>query len=157
MVAPESDVLALVKAVGSPALLAPGVANLGISSAWLAERAANAARTVGSLGEPNDAKQQEFFRSSFTDLSLIGTLLPRIVGTSWTDDPVWVRVKIKFTDGMTWTAETRSQPSFMLPWTVQRNGESFTTFNADIPRAVATLLPKGAVNQERVGELGWMA
>jgi len=146
----QSEVSALVKALGSPALLKPELANLGISSAWLAERAANAARTVGSLGEPNDARQQEFFRKSFTDISMIGTLLPRIVGTSWTDDPVWVRVKIQFADKKSWTAESRNQASFMLPWTVQRNGESFKTFNADIPRAVATLLPKGTVNQERI-------
>lgn len=149
-----SEVSALVKAVGSPALLKPELANLGISSAWLAERAANAARTVGSLGEPNDTRQQEFFRRSFTDITMIGTMLPRIVGTSWTDDPVWVRVKIQFADGKTWTAETRNQASFMLPWTVQRNGESFKTFNADIPRAVATLLPKGAVNREGIAGAG---
>ena len=151
---PTSNVMALVTAVASPALLKPELSNLGISSAWLAERAPNAARTVGSLGEPNDVRQQEFFRRSFTDLNLIGTLLPRIMGASWTDDPIWVRVKIQFADGRTWTAETRNQPSFMLPWTVQRDGESFQTFNADISRAVATLLPKGAVNRERLAGVG---
>ena len=149
-----NEVMALVTAVASPALLKPELSNLGISSAWLSERAPNAARTVGSLGEPNDARRQEFFRRSFTDLKLIGTLLPRIVGTSWTDDPVWVRVKIKFSDGKTWTAETRNQPSFMLPWTVQRDGESFQTFNADISRAIAILLPKGVVNRERLAGAG---
>lgn len=149
-----NEVMALVTAVASPALLKPELSNLGISSACLADHAPNAARTVGSLGEPNDARQQEFFRRSFTDLNLIGTLLPRIVGTSWTDDPVWVRVKIKFADGKTWTAETRNQPSFMLPWTVQRDGESLQTFNADISRAVAILLPKGVVNRERLAGAG---
>ena len=137
-------------AVASPALLKPELSNLGISSAWLAEHAPNAARTVGSLGKPNDARQQEFFRRSFTDLNLIGTLLPRIVGTSWTDDPVWVRDQNQIRSGKTWTAETRNQPSFMLPWTVQRGGESLQTFNADISRAVAILLPKGVVNRERL-------
>jgi hypothetical protein len=149
-----NEVMALVTAVASPALLKPELSNLGISSAWLAERAPNAARTVGSLGEPNGARQQQFFQRSFTDLNLIGTLLPRIVGTSWTDDPVWVRVKIKFADGKIWTAETRNQPSFMLSWTVQRDGESFQTFNADISRAIAMLLPKGVVNRERLAGAG---
>lgn len=149
-----SDVSALVKAVGAPVLLQPQLANLGISSAWLRQRAADAAKTVGSLGEPNDARQQEFFRKSFTDVNVIGALLPRVVGTSWTDDPVWVRIKIQFGDGKTWTAETRNQASFMLPWTVQRDGESFKTFNADIPKAVATLLPKGSMNRERLAGAG---
>lgn len=95
VVAP-SEVSALAEALRAPALLDPELANLGISSAWLAERAANTAKTVGSLGEPNDARQQEFFRRSFTDVTLIEKLLPRILGASWTDDPVWVRVKIQF-------------------------------------------------------------
>jgi hypothetical protein len=149
-----NEVMALVKAVASPALLKPELSNLGISSAWLAERAPNAAKAVGSLGELNDARQREFFQSSFTDLNQIGTLLPSIVRTSWTDDPVWVRVKIKFADGKTWTAETRNQPPFMLPWTVQRVGESFQTFNADISRAIVILLPKGVVNRERLAGAG---
>jgi hypothetical protein len=124
-IVPIDKVMALLSAVASPARLKPELSNLGISSAWLAGHAPNAARNAGSLGEPNDARQQEFFRRSVTDLDLIEKLLPRILGTSWTDDPVSVRVKIKFTDGMTWTAETRSQPSFMLPWTIQRDGRSF--------------------------------
>jgi hypothetical protein len=42
----------------------------------------------------------------------------------------------------------------MLPWIVQRNDESFKSFNADISRAVAMLLPMGTVNRERIAGAG---
>jgi len=39
---------------------------------------------------------------------------------------------------------------FMLPWDVTRNGNSITTYNANISRALAALMPPETMNQEYV-------
>ena len=144
------DVMALVRALTAPNINAPLLANLGITPAWLAEQSEDAAKHFGNLGEPNDDRQQAFLRKSFTNLVLIGTTIPHVVGSSWTDDAVWVHVVVRFIDGRTIQAETTNQPTFMLPWTLERDGKKTRTFNADISRAVSKLLPDGSVNKERL-------
>lgn len=146
----EKDVLNLVRALTAPPLNAPTLSNLGISQRWLEEQAADAAQHFGNLGEPNDERQQAFLRKSFTDLDLIGKTIPRVVRSSWTDDPVWVHVVVRFANGRTIQAETTNQPPFMLPWTCEADGKKVPTFNADISRSAAKLLPDGAVNKERL-------
>jgi hypothetical protein len=146
----SQSVVALLTALQAPVIGSPELSNLGISHAWLASRSEDAAKRVGNLGEPNDAQQRRFFEKSFTDLALINRLLPQIVGASWTDDPVWVHVSIEFASGDHWTAETTSQPAFMLPWTCKGRGTTIRSFNADVSRAVAALLPKGAINRSRL-------
>lgn len=150
------DVLALVRALNAPPLNAPSLSNLGIDEAWLEKHAVDAAKHFGNLGEPNDERQQAFLRKSFTDLALIGRTIPRVVGSSWTDDPVWVHILVRFANGRTIQAETRNQPPFMLPWILQADGKKARTFNADISRAVAKLLPDGSVNKERLQGRGLM-
>lgn len=38
----------------------------------------------------------------------------------------------------------------MLPWKVKRNGEELVTYNADISRAIAALMPKESTNRSRI-------
>ena len=150
------DVLDLVRALTAPPINTPSLSNLGINQSWLEEQAGEAAKHFGSLGEPNDQRQQAFLRESFTDLALIRKAIPRAVRSSWTDDPVWVHVIVRFVNGKTIEAETRNQPAFMLPWTCERDGNKIQTFNADISRSVAKLLPDGAVNKGRLQGAGLM-
>jgi hypothetical protein len=150
----QDSVVQLVRALHAPALRTPELENLGITSAWLTQYASVEAKRAGTLGEPNDERQQDFFRKSFTDLALVKSLLPRIVGSSWTDDPVWVHVSVKFANGDVWAAETMNQPAFMLPWACKVAGRTTRTYNADISRAVATLLPAGTVNRDRLAGTG---
>lgn len=152
----ERDVLELVRALDAPVMSAPSLSNLGISQGWLNEQAVEAAKHFGNLGEQNDERQQEFLRKSFTDLALIGKTIPRVVKSNWTDDPVWVHVIVRYSDGKTIQAETKNQPAFMLPWTCKRDGRIIRTFNADISRAVAKLLPDNSVNQQRLQGAGLM-
>jgi len=44
----------------------------------------------------------------------------------------------------------------MLPWVLEENGKKVRTFNADISRAVAKLLPDASVNKERLQGAGLM-
>jgi len=153
---PEQDVLDLVRALTAPIINAPSLSNLGINQGWLEERAGEAAKHFGNLGEPNDERQQAFLRESFTDIALIGKAIPRVVRSSWTDDPVWVHVVVRFVNGKTIEADTRNQPAFMLPWTCQTDSHKVQTFNADISRSVAKLLPVCSVNKERLQGAGLM-
>lgn len=152
----RDDVMALVRALTAPVMSSPSMSNLGITRAWLAAHAAAAAKHFGELGEPNDERQQEFLRRSFTDLALIRRVLPHVVGASWTDDPAWVHVVVRFAGGRTVSAETMNQAAFMLPWTSKADGRQTCTYNADISRAVAKLLPEGAVNKDRLQGRGLM-
>ena len=144
------EVMALVRALSAPTMSSPSLSNLGITPAWLADHAGDAAKHFGTLGEPNDRGQQEFFRKSFTDLALSQRIIPNVVRASWTDDAVWVHIVLRFKNGTTISAESENQPAFMLPWTCQANGKTTRTYNADISRAIANLLPIGAVNRERL-------
>lgn len=144
------QVAALVRALSAPTMSSPSLSNLGITPAWLADHAGDAAKHFGTLGEPNDRRQQEFFRKSFTDLALIQRIIPNVVSANWTDDSVWVHAVLRFKNGKTISAESENQPAFMLPWTCRAKGITIRTYNADISRAVAGLLPEGAVNRERL-------
>jgi len=150
------DVLALVRALTAPVMGSPSLSNLGITRAWLTQNASDAAKHFGALGQPNDERQQEFLRTSFTDLALIGRALPRVVSANWTDDGVWVHVVVRFSSGKTVSAETTHKPAFMLPWTSRVDGKQTRTYNADISRAVEKLLPEGAVNKDRLQGRGLM-
>jgi hypothetical protein len=150
------DVMALVRALQAPVIESPSLTNLGITPAWLANHAGDAAKRFGNLGEPNDEEQQEFPRRSFTDLTLIRRIIPDVIDNNWTDDGVWVHVVVRFTDGKTLAADTTNQLAYMLPWTCFLNGKSARTFNASISRAVAQLLPDGSINKGRLQGSGLM-
>jgi hypothetical protein len=145
-----NDVLALVRALVAPVIGSPTLSNLGITPAWLAAHADDVAEHFGTLGETNDENQQQFIRNSFTDMDLIRRIIPRVFGATWTDDFAVVQVSIRFSNGRTLSAEAASQRAFMLPWSYESNGKKTRTYNADISRAVAELLPDGTVNRERL-------
>jgi len=48
------EVMALVRALSAPTMSSPSLSNLGITPAWLADHAGDAAKHFGTLGEPND-------------------------------------------------------------------------------------------------------
>lgn len=150
----QDSVRRLVQALHAPALRTPDLENLGITSAWLEQYADKAAKGTGTLGEMNDERQQAFFRRSFTDLNLVKKLLPQIIGSTWTDDGVWVHVTVKFASGETWTAETQALTPFTLPWSCKVAGRTMRTYNAEISRTVAALMPEGTVERYRISGEG---
>jgi hypothetical protein len=141
----ESAVEALIRALQSPTLTAPEVKNLGITPSWLSEEA---------LKDVSDDKQRAFFQRSTTDISLVQKLLPGIVAERWTDDGAWVHLSIEFSDGTHCEAETTALPPFMLPWVTRVSGHTTRTYNADISRSVADLLPSGTLNKNRLAGVG---
>lgn len=126
------------------------LANLGISPAWQSHFAKEQVKYIGSIGELSTERQKAYAEKVFSDRTLLNRLLPRILGTHWIDDPAWVQVKIVFNNGNIWTAQTDHQPGFMLPWSCHRSGIAFQTYNANLSRAIAALLPEKAVNRNRL-------
>src|ERR1043166_4294987 len=66
--------------------------------------------------------------------------LDRYFDARWTDDSPRVSVTVTFHDGSVVRLESDNQPALMLPWKV---GDT-ETWNPEIPRAIAGLLPDDA-------------
>ncbi len=81
------------------------------------------------------------------DLNLIANVLPGLFGYDITDILLFCKVEIVFDHGSKLSAESYSYYPFMLPWSMK--GERFT-YNADISRAVAALLPAESVNKSKL-------
>jgi hypothetical protein len=71
------------------------------------------------------------------------------------DDYPSVEVVVTFEDGSSVEANSHLWYEFMLPWKLSRNHE--TSYNADISRALAALMPKKATNRERLAGQGFDA
>jgi hypothetical protein len=71
-------------------------------------------------------------------------------GMRHTDDYPYVAITITEADGRRIYITSRSQRDYMIPWIVGENGTTRTSYNVDISRAVAALLPKTDPNYERL-------
>ena len=147
------QIKALVASVQAPTIPAPKAGNLGIDSAWLLKNV----REVPTQGESARfysaaANQQALYERNYSDLGVIGQILPSLLRFLRFDDHPSVKVTIQFADGHSWVAMSESYYPFMLPWIVSQQGRQRTTYNADISRAVAVLMPLETPNRERLTE-----
>jgi len=134
---------ALLSSLSSPPLPTPTLSNLGVTSDWLEQNAAD----FPQEGAPN---QKALFRQNFTDTKSVDHLLPfAFQFTRWDDYPQ-LTVTVAFTSGRRWSCSSDSYYPFMLPWKVNLNGREQTTYNADISRALAALMPIGSLNRNRL-------
>jgi hypothetical protein len=142
-------VQALVAAVDAPRVAKPNAANLGITTEWLNAQVNSLKPRAFSQASKTTPGQLALFKEKFTDLDTVSTVVPNLWRYTSFDDYPGARVVIEYDDGLKVTASTHSYYVFMIPWQVDRqDGE---TYNADISRAVAALLPKNSVNKERLG------
>lgn len=135
---------ALIASLTSTIQAAPTPSNLGITQNWLERNV-----QIPQEGAPN---QQELFRESFTDPKAITELLPFAFNFVKFDDHPQLTITVTLKDGRRWVCSSDSYYPFMLPWKVNRGGEGETTYNADISRALAALMPDGSVNLNRLGD-----
>jgi hypothetical protein len=145
----------LLSAIDAPGVTEPNLANLRITQEWLDANAGKAieeyAAAYFSLASPN---QQALYFSSFKDQKFIENLLPRMFNSWHTDDYPKVDIEITETDGRVIKVSSKAQPLFMLPWVISRGEGELKTYNADIARAVANLMPKKFTNKERLSGVG---
>lgn len=137
----------LVEALGAPRLTRPARDNLGLTSDWLKANARRVLSERDSAFSDEAENLQQLQIGAFSDIAAIDRLLPWIFDSFHTDDYPGVRVRITFADGGKVSAESRGQGPYLLPWTLTPGGK---TYDARIARAVAALLPAGAVNRERM-------
>jgi len=134
----------LIASLTSRVQAAPTPNNLGITQNWLA-------RNV-QIPPEGASNQQALFRKSFNDSKVIAELLPFAFEFAKFDDYPQLTVTVVLNDGSRWVCSSNSYYPFMLPWKVNRGSEEKTTYNADISRALAFLMPMGSVNRNRLND-----
>jgi hypothetical protein len=144
------QVQSLVDALSAPPLTRMDMTNLGITHEWLASKVesqwppASYWPPARAWATETTVSQEKLFYKSFTDLNLVANILPYIGLSIKLDYSVFCKVELVFDDGSKLSAESYSYDVFMLPWSMK--GRRFT-YNADISRAVAALLPAHSANK----------
>jgi hypothetical protein len=146
-----ASVDALVEAVQQPLIPKPSLESLGLTKAWLQEQVSGIPmESSWSKLKGGTPRQRELFENSFADPDFVSKVLPSLFSFSRTDDYPSVEVTVSRDDGSNITISSLSQYSFMLPWSVSTNGNTFSTFNSRISAAVAALMPSKSTNRERI-------
>jgi hypothetical protein len=145
----------LARALSAPPVEALDTASLGIDRAWLERnaRAALAAAYQSPMGEPV-AEQLALFVRLFTDPAVVGQSVERALGGGGIDDYPEIEVEVRWTDGRSTVVRSSSNRLFMVPLRVETGGEGFGTYDAEIARAIAELLPAQFANRERLAGEG---
>lgn len=151
----DHKVEALLQAVAAKEISRYNAANLGITQEWLDANAVEGINDYAngyiSAAAPN---QKELYLSTFRNLQLIESKLPIILHGGWTDDYPTFIAEIYETNGERTVVSSNAQPTFMLPWKIERKGKASETYNRDISRALVNLLPKKFANRDRLSGEG---
>ena len=134
----------LFNSLSSETLPAPTPSNLGITDTWLKQNVPTPLEGA--------ANQKALFQETFTDSKTVADLLPFAFKFAKWDDYPQLTVTIALKDGGQWICSSNSYYPFMLPWKVNRGGNEGTTYNADISRAIAALMPEGSLNRNRLSD-----
>jgi hypothetical protein len=140
----------LLRALQQPSILQPDLENLGLTLDWLDSNATDGPPTNQGPFTSVAPNLRALYRRSFTDLSVITRVVPSLFKYVKTDDYPSARVVVTLQNGSRIRAASDSYYVFMLPWKVNVDGPGTTSFNADISRSVAALMPEGTTNRERL-------
>ena len=141
----------LLSAVDTPEIKGFQAANLRITQEWLNANAETGIKAyAGGYFLTGAQNQKELYFSTFKNLPLIEKLLPDVLSGGWTDDYPRFTVEITEADGGKLIVSSGAQPTFMLPWKIERNGQAIQTYNADIFYALTRILPKNFANRSRI-------
>lgn len=152
----EEFIKNLLSAVEAPAIGEFDLPNLGLTREWLNANAEPAVKEyAGSYYSAAAPNQRALYLSSFQNPDFIRKLLPSFYGGWWTDDYPRVEVEITYGDGSKIVVKSDEQQYYMLPWEVTKGGQTVRTYNADIARATAALLPKKFTNRDRMAGDGF--
>jgi hypothetical protein len=142
----------LVSALEAAPLLKPDLANLGITEAWL--RSVVHPVTKNLIWNEATPAQKQSFVSSFTDMETVSRVMPSLYSFGSIDDSPAVDVSVILKDGSMIQLSSHSQYEFMLPWSVTHGSETTNTYNADISRALAGLMPEISTNRSLIAGKG---
>jgi hypothetical protein len=148
---PDESIANLLAAIDAPAVAKPDPANLGITQEWLDANAEKAFREyAGEYPTREDKNKQARYFSSFKDLKFIERILPGLFNSFHTDDYPTVEIEIMESDRGLIKVSSKAQQMFMLPWIINSSEGELKTYNADIARAIANLMPDNFTNKERL-------
>ena len=146
---PADEVNSLVSAVLAPPIETLSLRSLGVTDDWLhklaTEELARYEKERGKL----TAGEEGLFLAGFHDRQLVRS---SIVGIPPTDTSANVQVTVLFDCGAPLLVTSSSQDGFMVPWVISRSGRNQTTFNADISRAIARIVPEDFMNRNRLDD-----
>ncbi len=145
---------ALQIALSDPPIFKLDLQNLGVNQAWLDANAVPAMEKFAPGFDDAAPNQKALYHDSFTNRTLVEQVVPRLFSFDRTDDYPSVEIEVTFDDGSKATVRSTSQYLFMLPWKVTRSGKTFETYDANISRAVAAVMPKKATNRSRIAGEG---
>jgi hypothetical protein len=152
---PDKLIANLLSTIDAPVVAKTNLANLGITQKWLNANAEKAMKEYAEEYFSRAAKnQQALYFSSFKNPKFIERVLPKIFNSLHTDDYPIVEVEITETDGRVIKVSSEAQPLFMLPWVISTGGRKLKTYNANIGRAVASLMPDNFANKGRLAGNG---
>jgi len=145
----QSKADALIAALKALVISAPDPSNLGITPEWIDEQIADQKGRCRLEVARATATQRTRLADTLKSRQKIERIVPALFRYVRTDDYPGATVEVAFEDGARLRAGTHSYYPFMLPWSVGVQGEQ--TYNADISRAVASLLGKKSPNKGRLG------
>ncbi|HET9029085.1 MAG TPA: hypothetical protein VFN49_02835, partial [Candidatus Aquilonibacter sp.] len=145
----SNAIRALLRAAQETHLTGVSAANAGLTGAqlrWYLPAAEDALAAAKS-----DANVRAVFVRTFTDPSRAQRWMSDEARTMHTDDGPSIRILISSTRG-TIALASRSYHLLMLPFEVDGGPASGAAYDARISYAIASLLPKGATNKQRLEE-----
>jgi hypothetical protein len=147
---PVARIRTVVDALSQRPSAAPTLRNFGMRGGWFeAARQRLSRDNRDSSTNKLDDKQEAYFERAFVDTRNAQLWMELVYSGKFIslDDYPHVTVDIHWLDRATVRLESSSASPFMLPWGI---GAKAKTFNADVSRAIAALLPNGALNRGRI-------
>jgi hypothetical protein len=146
----------LATALSEPVIAEVDTDNFGLTAGWLKQHALEAAQkraeretdVIPLSGYWSAAlpEQKELLIRSLSDHGVVKTALRSIfLKPTFSSQEVVTSATIIFDDGSRTLIESHSAHEYMLPWTIQTGRQ--ITYNANISRALAALMPADATNQ----------
>jgi hypothetical protein len=123
-----------------------GARNLGVTPEWCKKHAVTVGENTGTEYREGALNQKQLFIRAFNDPAVVARVVNNLFSFTRFDDYPGASVKVTYDDGTTILAKTHSYYVFMLPWQI----DGRETYNAQVSRAVANLMPKDTVNRERL-------
>jgi hypothetical protein len=145
-----STIQEFVRSLDEPLLKEISLENLGLTQDWL-----NANAEAAFLERFKDgitdisSTQKTLFEDKFRNLNFMQHVVQTYYSSIWTDDYPKLSLSIRL-GARAVQLTSAEQHQFMIPWTIVENGETKESFNANISRAIAAMLPANAMHKSRL-------
>jgi hypothetical protein len=126
----------------------------GITEKWLTTKAEaflnEELKKYSSDEFPNLKSKRGHLLETLTNLPNSIRKLKRYYAYGWTDDHPDLKVTIIFANGKKIILTSEDQHAFMIPWEIQKNQNSYQTYDIRISQALGPLLHSKCANYKRV-------